>query len=224
MTKGLLFPDWAENFRMRIAKGNINITDKLIHFIRLYPSMRLEQESETLEFLLFNKYAQLQQMKTHFDQILNSVIILESILIEGSYELSLQLRQKVAWSLGRNYEERTFLYEITKRLYNIRSKIVHEAGHVSSSMSKSLNWLGGTPSAAKIAKEITRLLLLKLIRIRNNKITLGDRKNINQKLEKIILGSGQKLNGNHFYNIQIDILFDDLKEMIPDNHWKNVLT
>ena len=61
----------------------------------------------------------------HVDKIVDLMICLESLYVEGGGEITVRFGSRVATLLSKNEEEREDCWIFAKKVYNIRSKIVH---------------------------------------------------------------------------------------------------
>lgn len=59
------------------------------------------------------------------DQIIDSMIALESLYLQDEKELGHKLSLRVSILLGKNDSDRSFIRDLTKKGYEVRSKIVH---------------------------------------------------------------------------------------------------
>ena len=59
------------------------------------------------------------------DKIVDLLICLEGLYVEGSGEITVRFGSRVATLLSKNDKEREDCWIFAKRMYNIRSKIVH---------------------------------------------------------------------------------------------------
>ena len=84
------------------------------------------------------------------------VISLEGIYSTSNVEVTYSLSQRLAWFLGKDYEERLTYFEKAKKCYRIRSQIVH-GDTVQGSLKKEVDDL------TVDLKKMTRLTLLKIL-------------------------------------------------------------
>lgn len=84
------------------------------------------------------------------------IIALESIYSTSNVEVTYSLSQRLAWFLGKNYEERLTYFEKAKKCYRIRSQIVH-GDTVHGDLRKQVDDL------MVDVEKITRLTLLKIL-------------------------------------------------------------
>jgi len=98
--------------------------DLIINLYNQIHEINLLQDNE-LELALFN-YMESHQKSLISELILYDFIILENIFTRGSSsEVTFRLALNLALFISSSRDEMSNIFEITKRLYNTRSKIIH---------------------------------------------------------------------------------------------------
>jgi len=127
------WPWWITDFQKKYELPKIRFDENRLTFedidliIKLYKQINeinLIQDNE-LELVLYN-YFELHQKNLIVELILYDFIILENIFTRGgTSEVSFRLALNLALFISSSREELLTVFEITKKLYNIRSKIIH---------------------------------------------------------------------------------------------------
>jgi hypothetical protein len=124
----------------------------------IFPSQELEQLGEFKNFwqsvgkvlaqpppgldIALARYDLMHDHPRASDRLLDQSIILEALfLAEGRGELSYRLKLRVAHFIGDTYEERLRVADCMKKVYDLRSKVVHGAGPVSDKDKDTQEWL-----------------------------------------------------------------------------------
>ena len=126
------------------------------------------------------------------NKIVDYVIALEALLIEGAGESTLKLAHRVAALCGDSDKERLNAWEFIKEVYKFRSGVVHKSSEIQFKINSKA--LSTTEVSYKLDK-ITRTAILRMINIlsniesRDNILKIVDRsiydKSVSQQLQKL---------------------------------------
>lgn len=91
-------------------------------------------------------------------RISNFVTILETLLSTSSSEVTHKLRERAAWLLGNNFEQRIEIYKLIGDIYSVRSNYVH-----GNSMPKKFNTNASLGGLSGKLEDLVRRLILKIL-------------------------------------------------------------
>lgn len=166
--------DFVVSYHNSIISNNLSNTDITIH----------ERLNNGIKSLSIN------------DKIIDITIGIETLLVEGSEQNSLQFRIKIAHLLSISIEHKLLFYEVAKLIYSVRSHLVHEGGV---ELNKKLKKIGGRENFELILNHITKLIILRLIVYSNNKNKLISHNELKQYHEQLLLGFNIPIEEHEFY-------------------------
>lgn len=221
---GRSYPRWMESTFFFPRKNQTLVLDENnLFFIQRYPEFRLKQSRNSIEDLIFNRFMDMITTSNSKNVILESCIIFETLLTTETKELGFQLRVKLAILLGMNFQQKRFIQEVVKRIYDIRSDIVHNGGHKAEKLAKKL---GGLRLAANLSKKLVKLLLLRMISIEEERFDIISRDNLVTQLDNYMIGERTEINSNIYFEKQqkefISNMIDEQKlSSIVDKHFNS---
>lgn len=177
--------------------------------MKIYPAFRIQLHSDWFVSMLFNRFFRLTEYTDFNDVILEASIIWESLVTDERKGIGFQLRIKIAWFLANNVEDRRLISKIIKILYNIRSEILHNGGKKVTKMAKKI---GGAPQAALISRELTRLLLLRILILKTNTLEIISRSELIKKLDNLLYGEKISLTNSIYFNEAAPKILADIKK------------
>ncbi len=205
------YPEWMQ-MSIFPPKITILLDQENRDFLSFYPSFRKNLPKDSIVKLSVLRLRRALESRLIMDIILEIAIGIESLLVEGSGDLSLQFRINTSWLIGRNFEERELIEEFCKNLYSLRSKIVHEGGKTKD-IEKITSKFGGNQQVAELARKIYRLILLKSVIIKEKNIKFIGRKNLIEKIKIARLGGELGLDEYEIYKRTYDEFIEELKEI-----------
>ncbi len=211
----LTYPYWMSRDHSQTSKLRnkeiFEIDDSRLHFLQLYPLFRSKIQKESNEDIVLTRFMRLIKFSDPKDSILESCIIFEMLITSDPKELGFQLRTKLPWLLALNDEEKKIIQNIVKRIYDIRSNIVHEGGIKVKNIAKKR--FGGAKQASNIAKKMVRLIILRILKVNENKMEITPRKELVNLLDDLLLGIERDLPLNLYFIRESKLFFDEIKEM-----------
>jgi hypothetical protein len=196
-TRNLKEWDFSDIKTLRSMKNTLECTSDVLLFLKEFPKALLNLSQLSLLSNIFHRHRRLHSATFFYDIILESMIILDAVLIEGKQQLGYQIRMKAPWLLSENPSDRLIWKNIVKLLYGIRSQIVHEAS--TSSGGKKIKKFGDYRTAASYAREIVRGILLQIIQIGSGEVILKDIKQLRTELEHAGLGIKLKISPSSLF-------------------------
>ncbi len=211
----LTYPYWMTRGHDQTIKLRNNeifeMDDNRLRFLQLYPLFRSKIQKESNEDIVLTRFMRLIKFSDPKDSILESCIIFEMLITSDPRELGFQLRTKLPWLLALNDEEKNIIRNIVRRIYDIRSNIVHEGGIKVENIAKKR--FGGAKQASNIAKKMVRLIILRILKVTENKMEITPRKELVNLLDDLLLGIARNLSLNIYFIRESKLFFDEIKEM-----------
>jgi len=195
------YPDWMNreiyDFRSSFStKEEFKLSEDKTLFLKLYPEFRSRLKENSIDRLILNRVYRLKELYDPKDIILESCIIFETLTTTETKEIGFQLRIKLAWLLAQSLEDKKLIQKITRILYDIRSDIVHNGGINSEKKAKKL---GGLKQAATISKKMVRMLILRILDVKKNRIIMMSRGEISDKIDNSIVGHHEHLHESIYF-------------------------
>ena len=102
----------------------IGLTTKRETIIQFFQVVDKAIESSSSVIFTLEKYNSSLLRDDFFDRLIDSAICFETMM-PGNTELVFRLSQSIAFIVGSNPQERLEIYDNMKKLYDVRSKLVH---------------------------------------------------------------------------------------------------
>jgi hypothetical protein len=204
------YPEWMQ-MSVFPPKMSLALNQENRDFLSFYPNFRKNLPKDSIVKLSVFRLKRALKSRLIMDIILEIAIGIESLLVEGSGDLSLQFRINTSWLIGRNFEERELIENFCKNLYAIRSKIVHEGGKTKD-IEKITSKFGGNQQIAELARKLYRLILLKSVIIKEKNIKFIGRKNLIKKIKIARLGGALGLDEHAIFKRTYGEFIEKLKE------------
>ncbi len=205
------YPEWMQSLSMFPPKITLELEQPNKDFLSFYPDFRINLGKDSIVKLSIYRLIRALKSRLIMDIILEIVIGIESLLVEGTGDLSLQFRINTSWLIGRNFEERKLIEKFCKNLYTLRSKIVHEGGKTKD-IEKITAKFGGQHQTAELARKLYRLILLKAAIINSRRINFIGRTELLKQLRKARLGGELGIEENQIYKRTYKNFIEKLKE------------
>ncbi|MHA1401342.1 MAG: hypothetical protein ACTSQE_13420 [Candidatus Heimdallarchaeaceae archaeon] len=204
------YPQWMEHLFIS-PQTTMFITEETKDFLCFYPNFRMNLSEDSIIKLSIARLTRSMKSMLIMDIILEIVIGVESLLVEGGGNLSLQFRLNTNWLIGDNYKERKEIKNFCKYLYKIRSEIVHGGGKIKE-IEKIVKKIGGIQKTAELAKKLYRLILLKTVEIKDQKIEFIGRNKLIDKIKEARLGGDLQIEEHEVYKRNYDDFIRELKK------------
>lgn len=101
---------------------------ELFEFFHKYQDLNFSEREMKFLQVAINRFSSAIENENSEDKIVDYVIALESLLLSSPGEASLRISARTAVLLGKNDDEREFLWKFMRQSYNLRSGIVHGEG------------------------------------------------------------------------------------------------
>ena len=180
------YPEWMQSSFFP-PKSLLTLEQEVKDFLSFYPEFRMNLPKDSIIRLSVLRHKRALKSRLIMDIILETAIGIESLLVEGKGDLSLQFRLNTSWLIGRNYKDREIIEKFCKELYSMRCKIVHEGGK-EKDIEKIAQKFGGINETAKLARKLYRLILLKAVVIKGKKISFCGRNELLKRIRKARIG------------------------------------
>jgi len=115
----------------------------------------------------------------------------------------------MAWLLADNVEDRRLISRIIKILYNIRSEILHNGGKKVNKIAKKI---GDIQKAALISRDLTRLLLLRILVLKTNTLEIIPRSELVESLDNLMYGEKPNITTSVYFNETAPKILLDIRE------------
>ncbi len=176
-------PEWMNESIPKFRQSEILLSEEELNFLSLYPELRKDFTKDSVEKLVVTRMTRALRSNIVTDILLEIAIGIETLLVEGKGDLSLQFRLNTSWLIGKNYEDRKKISSFCNNLYSIRSVIVHEGGKYSQIVNKAEK-TGGIQKTIELAIELYRLIILRMIIIKKKKISTIKQKELIELVKK----------------------------------------
>lgn len=204
------YPEWMQ-LSFFPPKITILLDQETRDFLSFYPVFRKNLPKDSIVKLSILRLRRALKSRLIMDIFLEIAIGIESLLVEGTGDLSLQFRINTSWLIGRNFEERELIENFCKNLYILRSKIVHEGGKTKD-IEKITKKLGGNHETAELARKLYQLILLRSVIIKEKDIRFIGRKNLIKKIKIARLGGVLDIEEHEIYKRTYEEFIAKLKE------------
>lgn len=184
--------EWFSRFHSR----NFDLNESNLFFLREFSSYINSLEGDALNVRIIKRFERMLTAVDKYDVILESMIILDGIISKDRKDLSYQIRIKTPRLIFEDLALRKELKTKIKLLYDIRSSLVHSLG---TDLKKSINKLKNSQFAADLSKELVRSVILRLIKVKSNKIDFVSRDELGEILEDCLMGYDLKIPRNHYF-------------------------
>ncbi|MHA1222555.1 MAG: hypothetical protein ACTSP3_04705 [Candidatus Heimdallarchaeaceae archaeon] len=206
------YPEWMQ-LSFFPPKITLILNQENRDFLSFYPVFRKNLPKDSIVKLSIFRLKRALKSRLIMDIILEVVIGIESLLVEGTGDLSLQFRINTSWLIGRNYEERKLIEDFCKNLYTLRSKIVHEGGKTKD-IEKITSKFGGNHQTAELARKIYRLILLRMVVIEGKKIKFINRNDLIKIIKQARLGGNLDIKEHELFTRTYNDFIDELMKKI----------
>jgi hypothetical protein len=203
------YPEWMQ-MSFFPPKITVFLNQENRDFLSFYSNFRKYLPKDSIVKLSVLRLRRALESRLIMDIILEIAIGIESLLVEGKGDLSLQFRLNTSWLLGRNYEDRESIENFCKNLYALRSKIVHEGGKTKD-IEKITSKFGGNLRFAELARHLYRIILLKSVAIKEKNITFIGRKSLITKIKQARLGGKLDLAEHDIFKRSYEEFIDKLQ-------------
>jgi len=193
------YPPILELATFPLLQDNIDLNQEEKEFLSIYLNLRGQVPSDSLEKLSFRRLFRALRSNIISDIILETVIGIESLVVAEDRDLSLQFRLNTSWLIGKNPQDRIKVDRFCKTLYGIRSKIVHKGGKRSTIM-KETKKIGGLKKAKELSTDLLRLIILRILLTRDNKMHFVKTEKLKKILGRVRLGEELEIQTNKIYN------------------------
>jgi len=204
------YPEWMQ-LSFFPAKDKLILDQETRDFLSFYPNYRFTLPADSIIRLSVLRLTRAISSRLIMDVILEVVIGIESLLVEGKGDLSLQFRMNTSWLIGQNYDDRILLESFCKNLYNLRSKIVHGGGKTKD-IEKVTAKFGGNYDTVQLARKLYRLVLLRSVTGDGKKIEFIGRKELLNKIKNARLGGDLNLKEYKLFTRNYDSFIVELRE------------
>ncbi|MBA7548854.1 hypothetical protein ES705_41322 [subsurface metagenome] len=204
------YPEWMQ-LSFFPPKSTLALYQVSKDFLSFYPEFRKSLTKDSIIKLSIFRLRRALKSRLIMDIILETAIGIETLLVEGTGDLSLQFRLNTSWLLARDYQDREIIEKLSNSLYNMRSKIVHSGGKTKD-IEKIANKFGGIHETAELARKMYRLILLKTVSIIGKKIEFIGRAEIIKRVEIARLGGELGIEENDIYKRTYEEFIAKLKE------------
>jgi len=207
-----IYPKWMEGYFFSINRDMLIIEQEVKDFLSFYPDYRKNLPDDSIIKLSIMRLTRALKSRMLMDVVLEVVIGIESLLVKGEGSLSLQFRLNTSWLLGLNYKERKKIENFCKYLYKIRNKVVHEGGKMNE-IKKITEKIGGIQKVTELSIKLYRLVLLRTIEIKEQKIKFIGREELINRIQKAILGGHFQIEEHELYKRNYDEFIKNLKDI-----------
>ena len=205
------YPEWMQLSAFP-PKMTMVLDQENRDFLSFYPSFRKNLPKDSIVKLSVLRLRRALKSRLIMDIILEIAIGIESLLVEGTGDLSLRFRINTSWLIGRNFEERELIENFCKNLYILRSKIVHEGGKTKD-IEKITSKFGGNHQTAELAIKLYRLILLRTVVIEGKKIKFINRTDLIKRIKIARLGGVLDIEEHEIYKRTYKEFIAKLKEI-----------